>query len=92
MTTGVPDEDEFAAAMTQMREQLAPAERDKLDATLRDALMLRLQQANAMNDAMTALRLLHRPGAGERAGFCDECGHVTPCQTLRFIEPFRLLS
>lgn len=77
----------LAAAFDRLYERMTPEQREAADRKMADSVTAALKHALEMRQVLLALKLLHRPGTGERAGFCGECGNVTPCQTVKFIEP-----
>lgn len=83
------DRNEFTRELiTELRRTLPPAQQDELTKVLQEAAQASVKRFIEMDAMVRALKVLHRPGTGERAGFCSECGNVVPCQTARFIEPF----
>ncbi len=78
----------LGALIKQLRETGGPELRAEIDEQLRQSFDAMMARYKAMDETVAAVRVLHRPGAGERAGFCAECGNVVPCQTRKFLEPF----
>lgn len=82
------DEDSFGGALRAVREKMTPEQQAKLDASLRGAVERAMSRLKELDQVVSALGLLHRAGLGDRAGFCNECGNVVPCQTRKFLEPY----
>lgn len=75
-------------ALQQVLDRMSPAERTAFDAAAQKAMIDHHKRHRRMEEAVIAVRVLHRDATGDKAGFCAECGNVSPCQTRRFLEPF----
>lgn len=81
-------DDALGKAMARAYERMPPEQQQQMDAAMNRAIEKMLVRHKEMEQVMTALAVLHRPGAGDREGFCGECGNVMPCQTRKFVDPY----
>lgn len=79
---------DMGEALKMARAEMGPEALERLNKIAERVAKDSLRRFKAMGETITALGVLHRPGIGEREGFCGECGNVVPCQTRKFIAPF----